>query len=243
MEQMEATMVEPSLLREISLFSRLSDHVLDELVAVMKGRELAPDQVLFELGDPGDEMFIVQSGEVSIYVPDVENAGQERPIRIFGPGEAFGEMALIDHRARSLSARSEGPSQVLVLTGNDFMRILRDYPEMSLAVMGGLNDRIRYTTEFLSEVQDWVKRIAEGNYDRQFTPSAGQQDRSIASLAAEFAQMAAQVQKREEELRRQVMQLRIEIDQAKKERQVSEIVESDYFQSLKQKARRLRSQE
>jgi phage regulator Rha-like protein len=59
-------------------------------------------------------------------------------------------------------------------------------------------------------------------------------------LAAEFAQMAAQVQKREESLRQQIADLRIEIDEAKKERQVGEIVESEYFQNLRAQASALR---
>jgi signal transduction histidine kinase len=113
---------------------------------------------------------------------------------------------------------------------------------VATAVMGGLSDRIRYTTEFLSEVREWVKRVAEGRYDREFKPQADYQDRSIAALAGEFAQMAAHVQKREEELRQEIMQLRIEIDEAKKARQVSEIVESDFFQDLQSKARRMRQQ-
>jgi hypothetical protein len=62
-------------------------------------------------------------------------------------------------------------------------------------------------------------------------------------LAAEFAQMTIQVKQREEELRRQVRRLSIQIDQAKKERQVEEIVESDYFQSLRAQAKKLREQE
>ena len=65
----------------------------------------------------------------------------------------------------------------------------------------------------------------------------------IRTLAAEFAQMAAQVEKREQELRKEVFRLQIEIDEAKRERQVSEIVESDYFQSLRSQAKKLRGQQ
>ena len=68
----------------------------------------------------------------------------------------------------------------------------------------------------------------------------GYRDETLAILAAEFAEMATQVREREEALQRQVEQLRIEIDEVKKQRQVDEIVESDYFQSLKSKAATLR---
>jgi CRP-like cAMP-binding protein len=235
-------MADLSGLRQILMFNRLSEQALGEVQAALKPRQLAKDELLFNQGDPGDELFVVQAGGIAIYVPSKDTPGSERPIRIFGPGEVLGEMALIDNRPRSVSARAIDDSAVRVLTGDDFRRLLRQYPDMAVAVMGGLSDRIRYTTEFLSEVQDWVKRVAEGKYDRAFRPSADYQDRSIAALAAGFAQMAAQVQKREEELRKEIMQLRIEIDEAKRQKQVSEIVETDFFQDLQSKARSMRKQ-
>jgi CRP-like cAMP-binding protein len=161
-------------------------------------------------------------------------------VRIFTQQQALGEMALIDGQPRSMSARALEPSEVLVLAGDAFRDLLRRQPDLALAVMAGLNDRIRYTTEFLGEVQGWVKRVAEGNYDRQFSASSDYQDNSIAALAAEFSQMAAQVRQREEQLRQELKQLRIEIDQSKKEREVSEIVESDFFQDLASRAKQLR---
>ena len=149
-------------------------------------------------------------------------------------------MALIDHQPRSLSAKALEPSKVWVLTSADFSALIENHPEVALSVMGGLNDRIRYTTQFLSEVREWVKRIAQGQYDREFNPNASYEDPSITALAAEFAQMVAQVEQRETELRQQVVQLQIQIDTEKKERQVNEIVGSDYFQSLAAQARELK---
>ncbi|MGI5834956.1 MAG: hypothetical protein ACOX87_00510 [Chloroflexota bacterium] len=63
----------------------------------------------------------------------------------------------------------------------------------------------------------------------------------ISKLSHMFGRMALEVIVREEKLRLQVQQLRIEIDESKKVRQVAEITETDYFQSLKQKARKLRT--
>jgi len=235
-------MTDTSRLKSVFMFSRLSDEALTEVGAALQKRQLAADETLFNQGDPGDDLFIVQEGSIAIFVPSTDKPGQERPIRIFGPGEALGEMALIDRRPRSVGARALEASHVLVLTGQDFRRLLQQYADVSMAVMGGLSDRIRYTTDFLSEVREWVKRVAEGKFDRTFKPSTEYQDRSIAALAADFAQMAARVQQREEALRKEIMQLRIEIDEAKKQKQVQEIVSSDFFQDLQDKARRMREQ-
>jgi CRP-like cAMP-binding protein len=192
------------------------------------------------MGDPGDELYILRGGGVALFTPPKEEAKDERPIRILEAGEILGEMALIDDAPRSLSARALEETEVVVLTGEAFRQLLRRYPEAAFAVMSGLNERIRYTTQFLMEVRSWVRRVAEGQYDRGFEPDGSYADRSIAALAADFAQMAARVRQREEELRRQVDQLRIRIDESKKERQVEEITGSDYFQNLKSKAKKLR---
>lgn len=230
-------------LKQTSIFGRLSDEALSKVAEALKTRELEAQTVLFNQGDPGNELFVVQRGRIAIYVPSKDQPGEERPIRIFEAEEVLGEMALIDDQPRSASARALEASTVLTLSGDDFQQLIRQHPEMALAVMAGLNDRIRYTTDFLGEVRGWVKRVAEGKYDRQFSASSGQGDRSISALAAEFAQMAAQVKQREENLRKELTQLRIQIDDDKRKRQVDEIVDSDYFQTLRSQAKKLRDQE
>jgi len=233
-------MTEIAGLKNMLMFSRLPDAAFNEVAAALKPRALAAGEILFRMGDPGSELFIVNTGRVAIYTPDAAKPGEEHPIRIFEADEVLGEMALIDNQPRSLSARALEASEVLVLTGDDFRRLLRAYPDMALAVMAGLNDRIRYTTEFLSEVREWIQRVAKSQYDRTFTASKDYQDRSVEALAAEFAQMAAQVQQREDELRKEVMELRIEINETKRQRQLDEITETDYFQTLQNQAKKLR---
>ncbi|OQA23326.1 MAG: Cyclic nucleotide-gated potassium channel [Chloroflexi bacterium ADurb.Bin360] len=236
-------MLDSTALKNIPLFAYLSDAELAQLHPVLTERRLKAGDILFNMGDLGEELFIVREGRVAIYSPNPETPGNEQPIRIFDPGEALGEMALIDRQPRSLSARALEPAVLLALTGKEFHRLLGAHPELALSVMSGLSDRIRYTTEFLNEVRGWVQRVAAGKYDRTLGTNQGYADPSIAALAAEFTQMAAQVQQREEALRQEVLQLRIEIDDSKRKRHVEEITGSDYFQSLQQQARRLRSEQ
>ena len=61
-------------------------------------------------------------------------------------------------------------------------------------------------------------------------------------MARVFHRMAREVYSREQELKKQVQQLRIEVDEAKQSKQVSEIVDSDFFQDLQAKAREMRAQ-
>lgn len=240
---MSVQLPEQTVLRKVALFSQLSDSVLAEIAEALKPRRLAAGEILFNQGDPGEELVIVADGRISIFAPSTDASQAVQPIRIFHAGELLGEMALIDHKPRSLSARAEAPSQIFTLHGDDFRRLLAQNPDIALAVMTGLSDRTRYTTDFLSEVRKWVKLIAEGAYQ----PGAGMEtgayaDPSLASLAAEFTQMAARVHEREEQLRREVTQLRIEVDQTRRKREVEQITGSDYYKKLKEQAKNIRRQ-
>lgn len=231
-------------LKSITMFSQLSDDALAELAKELKPRQLAAGELLFNQGDPGDELMVVEEGKVAIFVPAPGAPAEGQPIRVFQAGELLGEMALIDRKPRSASARAEEPSRVLTLKGDDFQRALIDNPEMALSVMAGLSDRIRYTTDFLGEVRTWVKRIAEGNYQTKgVVDSEKFKDQTLSALAAEFARMAGEVKEREETLRREVAQLRIEIDQTKRKQESAKIMGSEYYKSLKERAESLRKRD
>ena len=230
-----------SILRKNEIFKSLSDQALSELSNRFTTRHVQAGEVLFNSGDPGAEMIIIQSGKIAIYVPQAGQPAVGQAIRIFQDGEMLGEMALIDALPRSSSARAEENSVILTLDGLSFQGLLRDYPDASMAVMQGLSARIRYTTEFVSQMRGWVHYMAEGNYQTIQIP-ADYQDSSLEKLAAEFVQMAGRVQEREEKLRQEVAQLRIEIDENKRKQDVAMITESEHYRSLKEQIKHLREQ-
>lgn len=255
-------MITTSMLKNSYMFHRLSEERLAAIQAALETRELQTGELLFNMGDPGDELFIVETGQVAIFAPNKDNPGQEKPIRIFRTGGILGEMALIDRQPRSLSARALEPSRVLVLDGKDFRYHVEEEPSLAFAVMYGLSDRIRYTTEFLNEVRSWVGRVTQGDYSSdQFLDevrgwvkqvSAGEyeetfrpknhQDQTLSTLAAEFARMAAVVQQREKALQKEIAQLKIEINESKRKEDVQEIKDSDYFRSIQEQIKAMREQ-
>ncbi|MBN1978397.1 MAG: HAMP domain-containing protein [Anaerolineae bacterium] len=86
-----------------------------------------------------------------------------------------------------------------------------------------------------------AERVAEGEYDQDISKLySGRMRDEVSTLAYVFDMMVDKVHAREEHLKRQVRELRIEIDQTKKERHVQEIVESDYFKDLQATAREMR---
>ncbi len=235
--------MEKDALKKVHFFSQLPDEILEEITENLKARLLLEGEVLFNEGDPGDELIIVEEGKISIYVPEEGAPRGGQSIRIFQAGEMFGEMALIDREPRSLSARAIEPSRILTLRGDDFRRIVSQSPEMAFLVMAGLSDRLRYTTDFLEEVRYWIQRITEGDYQTDRIEKSKFTDQTLAMLAAEFTQMAVRVQEREALLRKEVNQLRIEIDQVKRKEDSQFIMESNYYKSLKEEASNLRKKD
>ncbi|GAB4378320.1 MAG: hypothetical protein Kow00121_29880 [Elainellaceae cyanobacterium] len=98
-------------------------------------------------------------------------------------------------------------------------------------------------TKPLDRLTEAAIYIGEGNYDQDLTViGQGRFPDEINTLAKVFACMVSKIRQREENLKRQVTELKIEIDQSKRQKQVSEIVDTDFFQDLVTKARKLRKQ-
>jgi CRP/FNR family transcriptional regulator len=230
------------ILQKNPIFKTLTPDEVENLAGQLKTRSLQAGEVLFSLGDPGDEMIVVRDGQIAIYMPDAGRPEAGQALRIFKAGDVLGEMALIDRLPRSASARAESDSTIATLALDDFRNLLSSEPDVAMSVMSGLSSRIRYTTDFIGEIRQWVKRLAEGNYEAIQAPGQ-MQDTSLSALAADFVRMAGQVRAREEKLKQEVAELRIQIDENKRREQVKEITQSDYYVSLKEKLKALRDQD
>jgi CRP-like cAMP-binding protein len=230
------------LLKRIPIFAALADSAIEKVASELKTRTLQRGEALFHLGDVGDEMIIVRKGSIAIYMPNNDQPQDGQTLRIFHSGEILGEMAVIDRQPRSASARAETRAVIATLDLETFKNLIQNHTEVALGIMSGLSGKIRYNTDFIGEVGQWIQKLAEGNYQGIETPSEIQ-DTSLSALAADFVRMTAQVRAREEKLQQEVAQLRIEIDETKRRQEVSQITESDYYIGLKEKLKALREEE
>ncbi|HIK54738.1 MAG TPA: HAMP domain-containing protein [Synechococcales cyanobacterium M55_K2018_004] len=97
-------------------------------------------------------------------------------------------------------------------------------------------------TKPLNRLTHAAENMSEGNYDQDLSGlTKSKVEDEISTLAHVFEIMVSKVRQREESLKQQVADLKIEIDQAKRQKQVSEIVDTDFFQDLVAKARKMRS--
>jgi CRP-like cAMP-binding protein len=93
-------------------------------------------QVIFQEGQPGDVMYAVSEGEVDILVRD-------KVIDTVGPGGILGEMALIDAKPRSATARARTDCKLVPISEKRFTFLVQQTPHFALQVMRVMADRLR----------------------------------------------------------------------------------------------------
>lgn len=123
-------------LRRVPLFARLGRRELERLGQLADEVEVGLDKVLAEKGRVGHEFFIVLDGRVTV----MDN---RRPIAHLGPGDFFGEIALLDARPRTATVRADGITRLLVVGHREFHALMDEFPQVRTAVLEALADRLR----------------------------------------------------------------------------------------------------
>jgi len=132
-------------LRRVPLLADLSPADLKRVAAIATEHHFLDGEVIFEQDEPGDEMYVVISGEVRVLVTSGDNG--EREVARRKAGETVGEMSVISGSLRSASLTAVGEVHLLCLDQKSFEGLLRERPEVSLAVMRMLCDRLRQASQ------------------------------------------------------------------------------------------------
>jgi CRP-like cAMP-binding protein len=148
------TRVTASMLRDIGLFGGLDDETL-----VLLARELPTEHadigaVVVREGDVARDMFVVVAGELEVVKQG--RAGEVR-VALLGPGDWFGEMAVLDVQPRSATVRAVAPTMLVRMTSEHVERLLyrRDVRQYALLLMNiarELSRRLRVADGILSQV-------------------------------------------------------------------------------------------
>lgn len=147
MSTAESSQIRAETLRAVPLFASLDEASLEELRGLLRMRSLPHGTVLFKKGDAGDAMFLIEDGRVRVYLVDAE--GDEVALAEFERGEFFGEMALIDGKPRTAHARVVDEARLAALGRDDFLRYVRRHPEVALAMVSVISERLRRTDDLL----------------------------------------------------------------------------------------------
>jgi len=139
-----------SLLRDHPLFRELPPATLDHITTYVRRRSVPKGTVIFRKGDPGVGLIGVLSGAVKISVASAD--GRDVVLNIIREGEVFGEIALLDGRARTADATTMSDCELMTIERREFIPFLRSQPDVTLKLMEILCSRLRRTSEQVHEM-------------------------------------------------------------------------------------------
>ena len=142
---MLSTMDKVIHLKKIHIFSDLQVRELAAIGSITKEKDFAKDQIVVKEGEPGDTMFLIISGEVSV----IRNVGatKETLIAKISQDDYFGEMALFEDKPRSATVKTNTDAKLLELGKLEFEEIMREFPQISINICKVFSRRIREVQE------------------------------------------------------------------------------------------------
>jgi CRP/FNR family transcriptional regulator len=145
---MEEVETSAELLRSVPLFAGLEENELERFSRVAVPRSFPAGTRVFHEGDRSDACYIVREG--SFRVTREHSDGRAITLATLGPGEVFGELAMLDGDTRSASAEALSDGELLALPANDVRGLLARHPEISVKLVAALVRRLREANERIS---------------------------------------------------------------------------------------------
>jgi CRP/FNR family cyclic AMP-dependent transcriptional regulator len=157
------------LFTAIPLFADLTPSEREDLARLLQPRRFDAHHAVFWIGEPGDEFFIIESGQVVICYPDEH--GEEKTLAVLGPGHFFGELSLLDGGRRTATARAQSEARLLSLGREAFHEFIKKHPASAIHILSTIGRRqrdsldklrgIKNANEVVAEQRTPVQRVAE----------------------------------------------------------------------------------
>lgn len=143
----------------IPLFQSLDRDTLGYLENVAVSKTYPKNTVLFSRGDETNALYIIETGKVKSLLMDED--GREMILNIHGPGECFGEIALIDGQPRSATMMTKETTRVVLIYKKDFLAVLERSRDFAMNLMNLLIERLRRATDKIESLafQDVYGRV------------------------------------------------------------------------------------
>jgi len=137
------------LLKANPFFADLGDEAIEAIAVLCVLRRLDAGETLFLKGDPGDALYAVRRGQIRIATGSA--SGRRLTFNLLGPGDVFGEVALLDGRSRTADAVAVEPTELYTVLRRDFFSLLERRPGVAIRIIELLCERIRWMSGQMEE--------------------------------------------------------------------------------------------
>ncbi len=141
-------------LGNVSVFSELRGRDLAVLESLVHIRRYAPQEIVFEEGDPGSGMYVIRTGNVRVF--HRAGDGREEELALLGAGDFFGETTLTSPATRSASARTLDATELVGLFRADLLELAQKRPGLANKILLGLT---RVVSERLQAAGQEIRRL------------------------------------------------------------------------------------
>ena len=178
-----------SVLRKHPIFSDLEPEALDQLCRYAKHATLKRGATIYSKGDPGNSLYAVISGTAKMSVSSAD--GRSAILNLIGPGEIFGEIALLDGLARSADATAHTNCEVFVIDRREFIPFVRSQPALAMKFIELLCTRLRQTSDQVEQIilQNLPGRLASALIRLTEKHKLGPGGRTIAITQQEISEI------------------------------------------------------
>lgn len=131
-------------------FASLPISAIEDVTQRVNVRRVLAQHTVLSQGDSGDSMYLIMSGRIKVVI--FGDTGREVTLSILRPGDAFGEMSLFDGEARAASCITMESCTLLVLSREDLLRHMANYPQTALNMLSEMTKRLRRADDSIAQL-------------------------------------------------------------------------------------------
>lgn len=171
-EHAESMQADADLLKEVSLFQFLDERERADLAAQLEVVSLREGEVLFQIGEPGEALFVIRSGEAEVFFKN--DTGERLVLEVVTAGDFVGELSLLDRGSRSATVVATKPTEALRLDREGLEQFLMVRPQAAMDLLAAMGRRLRVSA-------DRLRHTASRNVNEEV-----EDHRSIVQKAADW---------------------------------------------------------
>lgn len=231
------------ILRTVNMFAEAPDEVLAEVVGILEEVRVPAGGMVISQGDIGDCMYIIVEGRVRVFQG-------EHTLNYLGRRQVVGELAALDSEPRVASVAAAEDTYLWRIDQQELYTLMSNRVEVARGIIHALCQLLRTRVKESAEDYKYLQQfnsvtaaaaaVEAGIFEPESLDEVTERKDALGQLARVFQRMTREVYAREQQLKRQVEDLRIEIDRNRAAVEVAEITDTDYFRNLQNRARQMR---